>query len=85
MAGRNDLQQVVAMPSAYCFPTDWNVFKSFANSPRKPPQYAKHTIKHDIREYLSQNQLYMMNNRNSEKGPDMFDSTWSGLHNHNNA
>jgi hypothetical protein len=61
----------------------FNVFKSYANSPRKPPQYSKQTIKHDIREYLSQNQQYMLKNRNVENGPDMFDSSWSGLHNHN--
>jgi len=62
----------------------WNVFKSYANSPRKPPQYAKKSVKHDIREYLTQNQLYMLKIRNGpETGPDMFGADWSGFNKNN--
>jgi hypothetical protein len=58
----------------------FNVFKSYADSPRKPPQYAKRNVKHGIREYLTPNQQYMMSVRNGpESGPDMFSGDWSGF------
>lgn len=58
----------------------WDVFKSYANSPNKPPQYAKRNVRHAIREYLTSNQLMMAAKRTGpDNSADMFDANWSGL------
>ena len=60
----------------------FNIFKSYANSNIKPPQYSreKKHLRHSIEEYLDTNQLKMYKNRYSRDTPDlMFDKNWSGF------
>lgn len=60
----------------------FNVFKSYADSKVKPPQYSreKKYLRHSIDEYLDPIQKKMYKMRNSPDIPDvMFDSKWSGF------
>jgi hypothetical protein len=58
----------------------FNVFKSYADSKNKPPQYSKKNLRHSIKEYLDTRQQKMLEIRNSPDQPNMmFDSKWSGF------
>jgi hypothetical protein len=64
----------------------FNVFKSYADSERKPPQYSreKKYLRHSIKEYLDSKQLHMYKNRYARDTPEnMFDSNWSGFKKYN--
>jgi len=55
-------------------------FKSYANAAIKPPQYAKKSVRHAISEYITPNQVYMMQMRNSPVDPNhSFGPNWSGF------
>ena len=60
----------------------FNVFKSYADSNLKPPQYSreKKHLRHSIEEYLDpiQKKMYKIRN-NPDKPDDMFDKNWSGF------
>jgi hypothetical protein len=62
----------------------FNVFKSYADSNLKPPQYSreKKHLRHSIEEYLDPMQKKMYKIRYSRDSPDvMFDKNWSGFNN----
>lgn len=64
----------------------FNVFKSYADSKKKPPQYSreKKHLRHSIEEYLDSKQLHMYKIRYSHDEPEnMFDSNWSGFKEYN--
>ena len=59
----------------------FNVFKSYKDAKVKPDRYGKTIQKdHDIREYLSENQMKMLKERTGPDTPDnSFDNSWSGF------
>jgi hypothetical protein len=60
----------------------FNIFKSYADSKVKPPQYSrvKKHLRHSIDEYLNPVQKKMYKIRHSNDTPNvMFDSKWSGF------
>lgn len=60
----------------------FNVFKSYADSNVKPPQYSreKKYLRHSVEEYLDTRQKKMYKIRYSRDSPDvMFDKNWSGF------
>jgi hypothetical protein len=64
----------------------FNIFKSYADSKRKPPQYSreKKHLRHSVEEYLDAKQLQMYKIRYSpDKSDVMFDSNWSGFKKNN--
>lgn len=67
---------------------EFNVFKSYANSKVKPPQYAKNEKRkrHSIDEYLSGKQEMMMKLRKQDNPAGfMFSENWSGFNPEENA
>lgn len=65
----------------------FNIFKSYADSNIKPPQYSrvKTHLRHSIDEYLDPTQKKMYKLRYSKDTPNvMFDSKWSGFDLKNN-
>ena len=65
----------------------FNVFKSYADSKRKPSQYSreKKHLRHSIEEYLDSKQLHMYKIRYSHDTPEnMFDTNWSGFNKNKN-
>ena len=60
---------------------EFNAFKSYQNARKKPPQYGSQNRQHhDVKEYLTVNQLRMMKYRYGKDEPDvMFDGKFSGF------
>ena len=61
---------------------NFNIFKSYADSKIKPPQYSreKKRLRHSIQEYLDPVQKKMYKLRHSPDTSDtMFDSKWTGF------
>ncbi len=59
---------------------EFNAFKSYQNARKKPPQYSQNRNHHDIKEYLTANQLRMMKYRYGKDEPDvMFNGKFSGF------
>ncbi len=65
----------------YVYCDEFNEFKSYQNARKKPPQYGNQKRQHhDIKEYLTANQLRMMKYRYGKDEPAvMFDGKWSGF------
>lgn len=60
----------------------FNMFKSYANSKVKPPQYTreKKYLRHSIQEYLDPIQKKMYKLRHSKDKPNtMYNKKWSGF------
>jgi hypothetical protein len=60
----------------------FNSFKSYRESKVKPENYGKkRKTNHEIKDYLSEHQLKMLNARiNADDPKDLFDAKWSGYH-----
>ena len=56
----------------------WNRFKSYQHSSAKPPMYSKTSKHHDVSEYLSPVQKYMVNHQKHNYAGDRFGNKWSG-------
>lgn len=62
----------------------FNTFKSYSNKKIKPNNYSKKNLRHEIQEYLDENQLKMLKKRKGKDDiVDMFDNKWSGFNNKN--
>lgn len=59
----------------------WNRFKSYQHSAVKPPMYAKVSRHHDVSEYLSPVQKYMVRHQKHNYAGDRFGNNWSGFNN----
>lgn len=80
-----DVIFIVLVLSVVIYAQDkFNIFKSYSDKTIKPDNYSKKYLRHDIHEYLDENQLKMLRKRTSKDEPnDMFDKNWSGFNNKN--
>ena len=57
----------------------FNRFRSYENAKVKPPMYSKASRHHDVSEYLSPTQKYMVSHQKRDSPNVMFNSGWSGF------
>ena len=57
----------------------YNRFRSYANAKVKPPMYSRTSRRHDVSEYLSPVQKYMVSHQKRDTPDVMFKSGWSGF------
>jgi hypothetical protein len=57
----------------------FNRFRSYQNEKVKPSMYSKRSRHHDVSEYLSPNQKYMVSHQKKDSPDVMFRSGWSGF------
>jgi len=57
----------------------FNRFRSYQNERVKPSMYSKKSRHHDVSEYLSPNQKYMVSHQKRDSPDVMFRKGWSGF------